>query len=255
MPQATLPENLQEQLQASASQAKADEKKRQDKIGKLHVYSDMHGAHRVDFFRLFRIIHSSSPSPVPSDSFREVLPHKLGAARRLVLQRVMQYTSHMRTLVRMHDVPLSPQPRTPSLASVRLLVLFPPRRLIGSDLDCLLLLSAEQAAIPQPECDPVCLRGNYGGSHVTTTFMVASFPSLVLLLFRCPGLPVGPARLVARRSALLERRGTGYDQGRPGAPAQDCHIGGYYLKVEHEWNFLASEALCCLGSTVRPWRR
>ena len=29
-----LPENLQEQLQASASQAKAEEKKRQDKIGK-----------------------------------------------------------------------------------------------------------------------------------------------------------------------------------------------------------------------------
>ena len=134
MPQATLPENLQEQLQASASQAKADEKKRQDKIGKLHVYSDMHGAHRVDFFRLFRtIIRPSSPSPAPSDSFREVLPHKLGAARRLVLQRVMQYTSHMRTLVRMHDVPLSPQSRTPSLASGRLLVPFPPCPLYPSD--------------------------------------------------------------------------------------------------------------------------
>ena len=73
-----------------------------------------------------------------TDSFREVLPHKLGAARRLVLQRVMQYTSHMRTLVRgwMDGREIGPSAKDPSLGS---LVLVPLRQLppIASDLDCL----------------------------------------------------------------------------------------------------------------------
>ena len=34
-----------------------------------------------------------------TDSFKEVLPQKVSAARRLVIKRLMQYTCHIRTLV------------------------------------------------------------------------------------------------------------------------------------------------------------